>query len=245
MIMTFGLLIGSFINVIICRIPLNKSIIIPSSFCPRCEATLAWFELIPVISYFSLRGRCRHCGCKISWRYPAVELLTGVMFMLLGFKYPLQGALIPYLTLASLLIVISFIDYDHFYIPDKILLTGAGLWGILRAFYPYITLKSAAFGAALGFGVMLLIYLASRGGMGFGDVKLAALIGLYLGPALVGLTLVVSFIVGAAAGILLIILNIKGRKDMLPFGPFLALGAYISMMWGPNILAWYSAIIGL
>lgn len=198
-----------------------------------------------MLSFGVVRGRCRYCGCKISWRYPAVELLTGLVFLLLGLKYPLQGALIPYLVLSSLLIVISFIDLDHFYIPDKLVLTGVVLWAGLRVFLPFITLRNAFLGAGLGFGIMLFIYVASRGGMGFGDVKLAALIGLYLGPAPVILTLLLSFVVGAVAGISLMMLKIKGKKDMIPFGPFLALGAFISMVWGPIIIKWYTAMVGL
>ncbi|KAF0197444.1 MAG: leader peptidase (prepilin peptidase) / N-methyltransferase [Bacillota bacterium] len=241
----FGLIFGSFLNVLTYRLPLNESLVRPPSHCPSCSHRLSIVDLLPVGSYALLRGRCRYCGCKISWRYPAVELLTGLVFLLLGLKHQLQGALIPYLVLSSLLIVISFIDLDHFYIPDKLLLTGVVFWAGLRVFLPFITLRNAFLGATLGYAIMLLIYLGSRGGMGFGDVKLAALIGLYLGPAPVILTLLLSFVVGAVAGISLIALKIRGRKDMLPFGPFLALGAYISMVWGPVIIKWYTAMVGL
>jgi leader peptidase (prepilin peptidase)/N-methyltransferase len=151
----------------------------------------------------------------------------------------------PYVVLAALLIAITFIDYDHFYIPDKLLLVGGGAWVGLRALLPFIELSRALLGLALGFAVMLVIYLLARGGMGFGDVKLTALLGLYLGPAPVLLTLLLSFVVGAAAGILLMILKLKGRKDMLPFGPFLALGAFFTMLWGPAIILWYTQVIGL
>lgn len=173
-----------------------------------------------------------------------MELLTGLVFLSLRATHPLNGALIPFLTQSSILIGISIIDLDHFYIPDKLLITGAILWTGLRIFLPFIPVKDALLGAALGFAIMLVIYLVSRGGMGFGDVKLAALIGLYLGPASTVLTLIVSFVVGAVAGICLMLLKIRGRKDMLPFGPFLAVGAYISMLWGPMLISWYTGMIG-
>ena len=240
-----GLIIGSFLNVVIYRLPEGRSVVAPRSQCGSCGKVLGVWELVPVVSYFLQRGRCRHCRAGLSWRYPAVEGLTGAVFWLLGRRFPLGGALVPFLVLAALLVAITFIDLDHYYIPDKLLAVGAAAWVVLRAAVPFIEFERAMLGAALAFALMLIIYLLARGGMGFGDVKLAALLGLYLGPAPVILALLLSFIVGAAAGILLMVLKLKGRKDMLPLGPFLALGTFFTMLWGPAILLWYTGIIGM
>ena len=241
----FGLLIGSFLNVVIYRLPEGRSVVAPRSQCGSCGKMLGVWELVPVVSFFLQRGRCRHCRVRLSWRYPLVEGLTGVVFWLLGRRFQLSGVLVPFLVLAALLIAITFIDLDHYYIPDKLILVGACAWVGLRAMHPFIEVPRALLGMGLGFAVMLLIYLLARGGMGFGDVKLAALMGLYLGPAPVILALLLSFVVGAVAGILLMTLKLKGRKDMLPFGPFLALGTFFTMLWGPAIILWYTGMIGM
>lgn len=240
-----GLIVGSFLNVVIYRLPAGQSVVAPRSRCASCGKVLTAWELLPVVSFFLQRGRCRACRVRLSWRYPLVEGLTGVVFWLLGRRVALDGALVPFLVLAALLIAVTFIDFDHFYIPDVLLGIGVAAWLGLRAFIPFIEVSRALLGLALGFAVMLVIYLLARGGMGFGDVKLTALLGLYLGPAPVLLTLLLAFVIGAAAGILLMALKLKGRKDMLPFGPFLALGAFFTMLWGPAIILWYTQMIGL
>lgn len=236
--------VGSFLNVVIYRLPRGQSVVTPRSQCPNCGHMLSWIDLVPILSYLMLRARCRYCRARIPLRYASIEALSMVSLSLVWYN---TGNVLrwPYVVLASLLIAITFIDYDHFYIPDKLLLVGGGAWVGLRALLPFIELSRALLGLALGFAVMLVIYLLARGGMGFGDVKLTALLGLYLGPAPVLLTLLLSFVIGAAAGILLMILKLKGRKDMLPFGPFLALGAFFTMLWGPAIILWYTQVIGL
>ena len=236
--------VGSFLNVVIYRLPRGQSVVAPRSQCPTCGHMLNWIDLVPILSYLMLRARCRYCRARIPLRYAAIEALSMLSLSLVWYN---TGNILrwPYVVLAALLIAITFIDYHHFYIPDKLLLVGGGAWVGLRALLPFIELSRALLGLALGFAVMLVIYLLARGGMGFGDVKLTALLGLYLGPAPVLLTLLLSFVVGAAAGILLMILKLKGRKDMLPFGPFLALGAFFTMLWGPAIILWYTQVIGL
>lgn len=245
MYLMLGLIIGSFLNVVIYRLPHGRSIVTPRSLCAACGQALSAWELVPVVSFFVQRGRCRQCRVRLSWRYPAVEALTAGVFWLLGRRFSLGGVLVPYLVLGALLIAISFIDLDHYYIPDKLLGVGAAAWLGVRLLVPFIELDRALLGASLAFAVMLIIYLLARGGMGFGDVKLAALLGLYLGPAPVMLTLLLSFIVGAMAGIFLMALKLKGRKDMLPLGPFIALGAFCTILFGPAIILWYTAIMGL
>ncbi len=236
--------IGSFLNVVIYRLPRGQSVVTPRSYCPACEHTLSFADLVPFLSYVWLRGRCRYCQARVPLRYLAVEGLTLASLTLIWINV---GNVLrwPYVVLAALLIGISLIDLEHFYIPDSMLAVGALMWVVLRTMIPFVPLGQALLGLALGFAVMLIIYLLARGGMGFGDVKLAALLGLYLGPAPVMLTLFLAFVVGAAAGVLLMVLKIKGRKDMLPFGPFLALGAFFTMLWGPAIILWYTQIVGL
>ena len=239
------LLIGSFFNVLIHRIPLEESVVFPPSHCPLCKHKLGPMELVPVLSYLFQGGKCRHCGGRISPRYPLVELLTAGALTLVWHVYGGAGEVWPYLVLTSLLIVISFIDLDHLYIPDKLLIVGVLFWLPYFLFTAYIPPAQALVGAGLGFGIMYLIYFLSRGGMGFGDVKFAGLIGLYLGPALLGLTLLIAFISGAVVGVFLLATKLKSRKDAIPFGPYIAIGAYIAMLWGQRIIGWYLRGVGL
>jgi len=237
--------VGSFFNVVIHRLPRGESIAFPASHCVHCGVRLSAKELIPFFSYAWQRGRCRHCGKPISLRYPLVELLTAVLLTLLWYLHQGGPAVYAYLAFTSLLIVISFIDYDHFLIPDQLLVAGLGVWLLQQLFLPFIAWPLALAGGALAFAMMLVIYVLSRGGMGFGDVKLAGLIGLYLGTPLAMLSLFLAFVLGAGIGLLLLASGLKKRKDALPFGPFLAVGAFLAMVWGPQFIAWYRLFFGL
>lgn len=239
------LVLGSFFNVLIHRIPKGESIAFPPSHCPACKSRLKPLELIPVLSFVLQRGRCTHCGGRISWRYPLVELLTATLLSLTWYTWQGTPAVWAYLILTSFLIVISFIDIDTFLILDKVLLTGGALWLITQTIRPFITWREAFLGAVLGYAIMLLVYALSRGGMGFGDVKFALLFGLYLGPALTALSLLLGFVIGALVGVILLALKVKKRKDAIPFGPFLAIGAYLAMMWGADLIAWYLSTMGM
>lgn len=237
-----GLLIGSFINVVVYRLPIGKSVVYPGSECLKCNNKLSWQDLIPVISYLILKGKCRFCGVKISVRYPLVELLTGFLFTVVVLC---KGEFaVPFLLLTSLLIVITLIDLDTYYIPDVLLVCGVFSWVVMVGVYNFISIQHAFYGALAGFMVMLIIYLLSRGGMGFGDVKFAAMVGLYLGVELTLLALMLAFIMGSVIGGGLLISGLKTRKDALPFGPFIAFGCFVSFLFGSGIVDWYLRISG-
>ena len=243
-----GLLVGSFLNVCIWRIPRQKSIIFPSSHCPQCGHPIKVRDNIPLISYLLLRGKCRFCGGRISFRYPLVEFLTGVIFLLLFLKFGAGIEFFSSLILSSILIMVFFIDLEHLLIPDKIVLPGLVI-GILFSFFPGSpTPLKALEGLLLGGGALYLIaliggWIAKKESMGGGDVKFAALIGTFLGWQMTALSLILAFITGALVSLLLIALRIKGRKDVVPFGPFIAVGGFITLLAGDNILWWYRVFL--
>jgi leader peptidase (prepilin peptidase)/N-methyltransferase len=239
LILLMGLIIGSFLNVCIDRIPQGKSVIYPPSHCESCGKSLKPIELIPLISYLLLRGRCRHCGTSLSWRYPGLELLTGFIFFLVYYFTPLGVRLLPYLTLSSILIVISFIDLDHFRIPSSLILTGLFAGIISNTIWPFIDFFDAFLGFITGGGILLFIALVSKGGMGGGDVKLGAMIGFFLGWKQALLTIFIGAIFAATVGVIFIIGKKRSRKEAIPFGPFLSLGALISLIWGEKLVFWY------
>jgi len=239
-----GLIIGSFSNVCIYRIPKNESIIFPASRCPNCHTPIKAIDNIPILSYLLLKGKCRQCGEKISIRYPIVEFLSGVIYLLIFLVYGRSGQSIIYALLSSALIIISFIDLDKQIIPDEISLPGIIIGFILSIFVPYISYFNSILGIIIGGGIIFLIALAGlaifkKEAMGGGDVKLAAMIGAFIGWKYIIISLFIGFFIGAIAGILLILSKIKSRDDMVPFGPFIALGSLITILWGENILSWY------
>lgn len=235
----FGLLIGSFLNVCIYRLPQHQSIVTPSSHCMTCNTRLKPWDLIPIISYLLSRGHCRYCGTAFSLRYAIVELLTAGIFLwcfqLLGFSFELIRAII----FSAFLLVITFIDYDHQLILDKVLLWLSGTGVIINLWTNSMDIWNMFIASLLGGGLLLLIAVASRGGMGEGDIKFAAALGLWLGWKALLLALFLSFIIGGTGGLLLLVLKIKKRKDFIPFGPFIALGSLISILYGNEILTWY------
>ena len=239
----FGLLFGSFLNVCIYRIPAGQSIVHPPSRCGSCQTRLKPWDLVPVFSYLWLRGRCRYCQAAVSPRYPLVELLTGAIFLWCYAVFDLSHLLPAALLLSLFLIVISFIDYDHQLILDKVLvwLAGAGL--LFNLYTNQVGFFDMLGGGLLGGGLLLVIALASRGGMGGGDVKFAATLGLWLGVKLTILSLFLSFFLGGVGGALLLLLGIKKRKDMIPFGPFLAAGAFLTVLYSQDIIFWYFRLL--
>jgi leader peptidase (prepilin peptidase)/N-methyltransferase len=235
----FGLITGSFLNVCIYRIPLNQSIIYPPSRCPGCQARLSPLELIPVFSYFLSGRRCRHCGKPIAFRHMIVEALTAFLFTWCFSVFGWTGETIAACVFASFMIVITFIDYDHQLILDRVLIWFA-LAGVLIRYYlgsPSIVDMGVA--ALTGGGLLLVIAMLSRGGMGGGDVKFSAVLGIWLGWPNILLALFLSFVSGGLAGAILLLFNLRGRKDMIPFGPFICLGASITLLYGRDILLWY------
>jgi leader peptidase (prepilin peptidase)/N-methyltransferase len=239
LVFIFGLLIGSFLNVCIYRLPQLQSIITPPSHCMTCSTRLRPWELIPVLSYLLSRGRCRYCGTTFSSRYAMVEVLTAGMFVWCLEQFGVCFELIGALVLTAFLLVITFIDYDHQLILNKVLLWMSGAGIVINGCIGNVAGKDMLIASLLGGGLLLLIVIVSRGGMGDGDVKFAAALGLWLGWQSLLLTLFLSFVIGGFGGGLLLLLKIKGRKDMIPFGPFIALGAFIALLYGNQIITWY------
>ncbi len=234
-----GAVLGSFINVVIYRIPRGKSLVSPPSSCPQCHTRLGVAELVPVVSFLALRGRCRHCRAPIAARYVVVELLSSaaVAVSLAKFGLTVSGGAAAVLLLT--LIALSAVDIEHFLLPDRMVLAGVlvGLPLVLLRDWP--AWSASLLGAAAGAVIFTLILLLSRGGMGGGDVKLAAMIGLYLGWQLALVSYLLAFLLGGLFGVALLLLGLRGRRDAVPFGPFLALGAVLALFFGESILAWY------
>jgi len=262
----FGLAIGSFLNVVIHRLPRimerdwaaqcaelrgetpapaeRLSLAVPRSRCPHCEHEITALENVPVLSYLFLRGRCRGCGKPISWRYPAVEILTGLLFGLAAWKLGPGLAAIAAMGFTAAMVALTFIDFDTQLLPDDITLPL--LWAGLLAnlFATFTDLASAVVGAIAGYltlwGVYWLFKLATgKEGMGYGDFKLLAAIGAWLGWQMLPLTILLSSFVGAVVGIGLIVLARHGRNVPMPFGPYLAVAGVIALFWGQAITKSY------
>jgi leader peptidase (prepilin peptidase)/N-methyltransferase len=245
-----GLVVGSFLNVCIDRLPQNKSIAYPPSHCDACQHKLAVKDLIPVFSYLRLRGRCRYCQTSIPRKLMWVELATAVIFALLCWRYGLSAELGVMIFYACLFIIIFVIDLEHSLILNKVVYPGM-VAALLLALYPWpwfsesigMRVAYAALGGAAGFAVFLLIALVSRGGMGWGDVKLAALMGLAIGFPLVFVAIIMAAILGGIVAVALMIAKKRTRRQTIPFGPFLALAAMVTLLWGSNILNWYLGLM--
>jgi leader peptidase (prepilin peptidase)/N-methyltransferase len=235
----FGTIIGSFANVCIHRLPWRQSLVAPGSHCPFCQQPIRPWHNIPLLSYLWLNGRCAYCHVTISWRYPLVELLCGLLYAFLYHHFGFTTESMVFTFLATLLLIVSFIDLSHKIVPDVITLPGmlAGLFA--SSALTSIGLVNAIIGLCLGGGLFLLIALLRPGGMGGGDIKLIAMIGAFLGWQAVLVTILLGALFGALVGMSLIVLKKKGRKDPVPFGPFLAGGALIAMVWGQELLHWY------
>jgi leader peptidase (prepilin peptidase)/N-methyltransferase len=235
----FGLVIGSFLNVVIARVPEGKSIWRPRSACPECGTLIAWYDNIPVLSFFALRGHCRACHLAIPWRYPIVEAVTGAAFAL---AYLILGPTLDFVVAAVLLaalVAITAIDLRHQIIPDVITLPGIVAGVVLNLASGRVGWLDSLIGIAVGGGIFLVIILVSGGGMGGGDMKLGAMLGAFLGWKLGLLALLLGVLAGGAVAVVLLLLGRKGRKDAIPFGPYLALGGAVALLWGDHVLAWY------
>ena len=245
-----GLVVGSFLNVCIDRLPQNKSIAYPPSHCEACQHKLSAKDLIPVFSYLRLRGRCRYCQVSIPGKLLWVELAAAVIFALLYWHYRLSPELGVMAFYACLFIVIFVIDLEHSLILNKVVYPTMVV-ALLLSLYPWpwfsesigMRVAYAALGGAIGFVVFLLIALVSRGGMGWGDVKLAALIGLATGFPLVFVAIIMAAILGGIVAVVLLVTRRRGRREMIPFGPFLAVAAMVTLLWGSNILSWYLGLM--
>jgi len=239
-----GLLIGSFLNVCIHRLPAKESIVFPRSYCPSCKNQIPAYDNIPIISFMLLLGRCRSCKNPISWRYPAVELLNGIGYSFILHCFGPTPETLIYAIFFSALAVITFIDLDHQIIPDVITLPGIPISFLAAATVLSTGWMDSLQGLLLGGGLFYMIawlslLLLKKEGMGGGDIKLVAMIGALLGWQKVLLAIFAASVSGSVIGILLIATRLRGRSDPIPFGPFLVIGGLISLFFGNNILDWY------
>jgi leader peptidase (prepilin peptidase)/N-methyltransferase len=238
-----GALIGSFLNVCIYRMPRQTSIVWPASACPACGRPLSWFENVPIVSWLLLRARCRTCRARISIQYPIVEIVTAIMFAAAWWYYGLGPLLFSRLLFGCALIVLFAIDLEHHLLPNAITLPGIAV-GFLLSFITEPGWVSSLFGILLGAGTLFLIAegyyrLRHEEGLGFGDVKMLAMIGAFVGWKLTFLTLVLASFSGTVVGLILIAVKRGTLKYALPFGTFLALGAAAAATIGPGVLDWY------
>ena len=243
--LVFGSVIGSFLNVCIYRIPQNIAIARPRSYCPKCSNPIRALDNIPIISFIILKGRCRNCDKKIRLQDPAVELLTALLTIAVVWKFDFTILTIFYLSLVYILITISFIDLEHMIIPDGLVLAAAML-GLMASIFNILPIgwPESAYGALLyGGGLALagyagkLIYKMET--MGWGDVKLALVMGLCLGWKMSMISLLLAFLVAALFVVVGLAVGRLSRKQLIPFGPFLALGAIMTLFWGEQLYNWY------
>ncbi len=234
-----GAALGSFGNVLIHRLPRHESVVVPPSHCPHCGAPIHPRDNIPILSYLLLLGRCRHCGAPIALRYPIVEAVMGGLFAGLVWQYGVSLGALRFAVLTFALVVVFFTDLEWTVVPNAITYPGIVV-GILLSAASGSLVPSLLAAAGAG-AVFLLIAMLSRGGMGGGDIKLAAMIGAFLGSPAVIVALFLAVAIGAAGGLILIALRLRTRKDTMPFGPALAAGAMIAVFASHGILRWYLA----
>jgi leader peptidase (prepilin peptidase)/N-methyltransferase len=246
-----GCILGSFYNVVIHRLPLGQSIVKPASRCPHCENSIAAYDNIPLVSYLVLGGKCRHCSASISFRYPLVEALSGLLALVLFRRYGLHPQLPVEFIFCSLLLIITMIDLDTMEIPDLLSLPGIALGFAFSFFTPRLSWSQSLLGIAIGGGIFYLIavlfsLVRHKEGLGGGDIKLLAMIGAFLGWQGVLFTIMVSSVSGIIIAIPLMWRSGKGLASALPFGPFLALGAVAYIFWGELFFHWYfSTLLGM
>jgi len=244
----FGGIIGSFLNVCIYRLPRHESVAWPASHCPACSAPIAPYDNIPVLSYLLLAGRCRSCRTSISVQYPLIELANAAGYGLLLWRFGPTGEWLAYATLFSALLVVTGIDLVHQLIPDRITLPGIVL-GVLCAITVLPTgILNSLLGILIGGGLLWGLawaspYVFGKEGMGGGDIKLVAMIGAFLGWRQVLLTIMLGAIVGSVVGLTLLGARLLTREQYIPFGPFLALGAMVSLFFHQELLSWYFGLL--
>ncbi|SEA65142.1 type 4 prepilin peptidase 1 . Aspartic peptidase. MEROPS family A24A [Desulfuromusa kysingii] len=239
-----GAVIGSFLNVCIYRIPAGKSIVSPPSACPHCGHRIKWFQNIPIVSYLFLGGKCASCKTAISFRYPAIEALTGLLFVLNLYYFGFSLATLIYWVFLAALVTISFIDLDHQIIPDVISLPGIIVGFVCSFFIPWLPWLDSLLGIVLGGGILLAIAwiyerVAKREGMGGGDIKLLAMLGAFLGWKAILPVVFIASLFGSLVGVPLMLLQKGDTKLAIPFGPFLAFAAIVYLFWGQELIFWY------
>ena len=243
-----GLIVGSYLNVLIHRIPRGKSTVLPRSACPYCQGPIRALDNLPVLSFLLLRGKCRYCKAPISWRYPLVETLTAALFLIGFMKFGLDPRLLHALIFSCLMVLLAAIDMEHFLLPDRITLPGIIVGLALQFWYPMPGLLAAVIGTLVGAGILILVinywyWWRGEEGMGIGDVNMLAMIGAFLGWQGVLTTLVLATTTGAVVGISMLLVGRLGMRSRLPFGFFLALGGILSLFFGDTLVAYYSGLL--
>jgi len=241
-IFLFGILIGSFLNVCIYRLPESKSVVSPPSACSSCGHRLGFLDLIPIFSYVFNRGRCRHCGAKYSIQYPLIELLNGILYLFIFYKYGFTWISVMHSLTVSVLIVVFLIDLRYKIIPDSLVIFGLLYTTIISIMFIDINIMNRLYGFLFGFGLFLLIALVTNA-MGGGDIKLMGFLGLNFGLKGIIFITVSSFVIGAVISVGLLISKIATRKDYIPFGPFIAVAALIYIFWGEELINIYFNLI--
>ena len=239
LIIILGLFIGSFLNVVIYRLPKNQSLMYPRSYCPVCKEKLKIIDLIPILSYFINKGKCRYCGNKISFQYPLVESITAFLFLLTFLKYGLNTEFIIYILLISSLICVSFIDFRYQIIPNEITFVFIPLGLIFSLIFKHMIFMNSLLGLIIPSGLLLLIAFIYKSGMGIGDVKLIGMIGVFLGWKFALISIFIGALVGSIYGIYIMFIGKGNRKTRIPFGPFISLGAVIMILYGNNLINIY------
>jgi leader peptidase (prepilin peptidase) / N-methyltransferase len=245
-----GLPIGSFLNVVIYRIPIGQSIVFPASHCVHCKQKIKSYLNIPLISYVLLRGRCSVCKVVISAIYPIVEGTMGLLLVILLYKFGWTWELLIFGTLSSILLCLSVIDIQVKRLPNAITLTGTILALIFTLFFRPDQMLNLVFGGLVGVGFLLMNWLIGkmifkRDGVGMGDIKMAGMIGLFLGPLLTAVMFVISVFVAALIGGTFILIGKKGMFYKIPFGPYMAIATIIVLLYGEQLWLWYARFAGL
>jgi len=246
-----GSIFGSFANVVIYRMPKGESVVFPSSYCRSCNTPVKWYNNVPILAWFWLRGRCSTCGATYSFRYPMVELVMAVLFALCGYSIGWNWTLIEALLFTFSLVTVSCIDLDLMILPDKFTLSGIAIGLIGAAINPERPFMDAVYGVLAGGGFLwavayLYFVFRNREGMGGGDIKLLAWIGAVLGWKAIPVVILASSLIGSFVGILLAVRSREGMTHAIPFGPYLAGAALLYMLLGGEILAnWYLALHGM
>ncbi len=243
-----GLIVGSYLNVVIHRLPLGISTVTPRSRCPGCGEVVRARDNIPVLSYILLRGRCRHCKAEISPRYPLIETLTALLFVACYWQFGLSVELLAGVLFCAAMVALAAIDAEHFLLPDKITLPGIAVGLLLSPWLEWSGWRSALIGALLGGGMLLALaagwyWLRGEEGMGLGDVKMLAMLGAFLGWKGMLVALFFASVAGSVVGLAVIASGRGGMKSKLPFGTFLALGAVVALFVGPRITRYYLSLL--
>lgn len=257
-IFIFGMLWGSFLNVWVYRTRVGQSIFKPASFCPNCGHTIRWYDLIPVLSFLLLKGKCRDCKKKISLQYPLIELATGVLSVVVFLStvvattHPLTLQTIPYVTLIRDLAIVFFLEfvfiYDFLYgeIPDKVTLIPAFVLFLFSLIFKWNNFQNLVIGVLIGAGFFLAQFLISKGRwIGGGDIRLGFFMGVILGSSLIAVALFFAYIGGAILAIPLLLLKKKERQSTLPFGTFLSTATVVASLWGKDIMDWYLSLLNV